>query len=229
MKRAVTWTAAVLGMVLMLTGCAEDTQSRIQMLSDQNQSLMAQNQILGQQRNRLQELLGASEQQLSDFQARLASSMGDADALRTQMATMPVPQEVAPGWTPVPGGAMIAIPGELLFESGKAELRKDAMRRLDSIVSTIQSEYGAKDVIIFGHTDNTPIKKSKWKDNYQLSSERAMAVLRHMMQAGISPRRMVASGCGQYRPRQPNSTEQGRSVNRRVEIYAVELGALLGQ
>ena len=56
-----------------------------------------------------------------------------------------------------------------------------------------------------------------------------MAVLRHMMNGGISPKRMVASGCGQYRPRQPNSSEQGRSVNRRVEIYAVELGALLGQ
>jgi len=67
------------------------------------------------------------------------------------------PEPATPeGWQAVPGGAMIAIEGSVLFASGRAELRREGTSTLDVITSTIQSTYPDKDVYVFGHTDNNP-------------------------------------------------------------------------
>ena len=94
----------------------------------------------------------------------------------------------------VPGGAMIAIPGSVLFSSGKVTLRRDSKSIMSRIASEIQSNFSGKDIYVFGHTDTDPIKKSKWQDNRQLSSERALAVVRHLQSRGVSPSSLVACG-----------------------------------
>jgi chemotaxis protein MotB len=124
---------------------------------------------------------------------------------------------------------MIAIEDDLLFAPGRITLREEARKTLDGIVSTLQGEYGDKDIVIFGHTDDRPIKKSGWDDNWQLSTERALAVTRFLQEHGISASRLVASGCGEHRPRVPNTTEPNRTANRRVEIFAIDPQALTGR
>lgn len=153
----------------------------------------------------------------------LQNARQDADSLRAQLASMPPPvEEPAPGWTAVPGGAMIAIEDSVLFASGKVVLRDEARKTLDAIVSTIRSKYDQKDVLVFGHTDDRPIKKSGWSDNWELSTERALSVVRYLQEHGIPASRLVAAGCGENRPRDPNKSEVSRTANRRVEIYAVD-------
>ncbi len=117
---------------------------------------------------------------------------------------------------------MIAIPGNVLFAPGKATLRKSGKTALESVASAIRGQYGGKDIFVFGHTDDQPIKKSGWKDNFELSSERALSVVRHLKDRGITPSSLVACGAGEYRPRVPNTSDSNRSQNRRVEIFAVD-------
>lgn len=73
-------------------------------------------------------------------------------------------------------------------------------------------------VDVVGHTDSDPIKKSKWKDNWQLSAERALAVLRYLNSKGISSEKIRAVAAGSSRPVASNKSSSGKAQNRRVEI-----------
>ena len=95
---------------------------------------------------------------------------------------------------------MINIEGEVLFRSGKAALRPEARSTLDAIARTLNGEYGDRDVLVYGHTDAQPIKKSRWKDNLELSAQRALSVVRYLQTRSVAPRRLVAGGCGENRP-----------------------------
>jgi len=188
-----------------------------------------QNQALSNQLNRAHADLQRAINERNALNERLAAHMREADSLRAQLANLPEPEPAPPGWTSVPGGGMIAIEDGVLFAPGRNVVRDEAKRTLDGIVSTLQGEYGDKDIVIFGHTDDRPIKKSGWDDNWQLSSERSLAVARFLQEHGVAPNRLVASGCGEYRPRVPNNTEPNRTANRRVEIFAIDPQALTGR
>jgi flagellar motor protein MotB len=210
--------------LILATGC-DDSKQRMAMLEESNQSLLADLQQARTQLTACQESAAACEGELS-------LARGEADMLRNrpaQIVRAPAPQPVQPapvavpqGWTAVPGGAMIAIEGSVLFDSGKVKLRGGAKQSLERLYDVLQSEYSDKDVLVYGHTDNDPIKKSGWKDNYQLSTERALAVVRWLKSRGVSPSRLVACGVGEHRPRVPNSSRNNKAKNRRVEIFALD-------
>ena len=124
---------------------------------------------------------------------------------------------------------MIAIEDRVLFAPGKITLRQEARRTLDAVVSTVQGEYADKDIFVFGHTDDRPIVKSGWTDNWQLSTERALAVARYLRQRAVATPRLVVAGCGEYRPRAANDSEADRAKNRRVQILAVDPELRLGR
>ena len=71
---------------------------------------------------------------------------------------------------------------------------------------------------VVGHTDTDPIKKSKWKDNWELSAQRALSVLRYLVKRGITKEKIQAVGCGESQSIASNSTASGKARNRRVEI-----------
>ena len=200
---------------LAVTGCAATHQQRIAMLEEINKHLT-------ERLNEAQAEVDAADQEQAELDTRLLAALDEADALRLRLEEVPTPAQLAPGWTAVPGGAMIAIEGDILFETGKVVLRGEARRALDGIASTIQSRYADKDILVVGHTDDQPIKKSGWKDNYQLSTERALPVVRHLMAHGVAPARLMAGGCGEHHPRVPNESDANRATNRRVEIFAID-------
>ena len=206
----------VLGVVVGVSGCGEDPKQRITLLENENQQLLDELATLRAQEGTAQRDRDLCEQELASLRA-------DNSALRGRVGELEsVKTEVPEGWTAIPGGAMIAISGEVLFRSGKADLRPEARRVLDQVAQVVNSEYPTKDVLVYGHTDNMPISKSGWKDNYELSAQRALAVVRHLQGRGVAPSRLVAGGCGEHRPTAPNTTPQSRAKNRRVEIYVLE-------
>lgn len=115
-------------------------------------------------------------------------------------------------------GLVITFVAEVLFDSGKAELRKEAHPILDKVASVIKEKVPDRNVGIEGHTDNQPIKYSGWKSNWELSAARATTVLHYLEDSGINPRKLQATGFGEYRPVASNDTEEGKQQNRRVEI-----------
>ena len=119
---------------------------------------------------------------------------------------------------PSKGTITVTLPNAILFDSGKAELKRATSRELDHIRSVLRDKYAGKQVDVVGHTDTDPIKKSKWKDNWELSAQRALSVLRYLVKRGISEKDIQAVGCGESQPIASNSTASGKAKNRRVEI-----------
>ncbi len=119
-------------------------------------------------------------------------------------------------------GLVITVVGDLLFDSGKAKIKKEGYPILDKVSSILKDELSSYSVGIEGHTDNQPIRHSKWKSNWELSTGRALSVLHYMVnERGISPERLSAIGYGEYRPVSSNDTVEGRHSNRRVEIVVM--------
>ena len=211
--KAGMWIMSALA--LASVGCAANQQQRITTLERTNRNLT-------ERLNRTQNVLSSGERERSQIDQRLLAAIGEVESLRAQLEDRPIPDSVPAGWTPVPGGAMISIEGNILFTPGQPKLRTEARRILDSVVSALRGNYADKDILVFGHTDDTPIRKSGWKDNYELSAQRALSVVRYLGENGLPFERLIACGCGEHRPRVANQSDADRSKNRRVEIFAID-------
>ncbi|GHC32879.1 OmpA/MotB family protein [Aidingimonas halophila] len=113
-------------------------------------------------------------------------------------------------------GISLRVEDHLLFESGSGELIGSGEGLVDELVSIIERYEG--EVSIEGHTDSRPINTESFPSNWELSSARAMAILRYLEAAGIEPTRLRAVGFGETRPLASNETAEGRERNRRVEV-----------
>lgn len=104
-----------------------------------------------------------------------------------------------------------------LFPSGVATVDAKSYPYLDEIVNIAQkSSFSIK---VEGHTDNVPVSLPKFPSNWELSTSRAVNVLRYLLEkGGIPAERLTAVGFGQYRPIVSNDTPEGREKNRRIEI-----------
>ena len=115
-------------------------------------------------------------------------------------------------------GVVIRINSPILFDLGKARLKPQAFPILDKIVDLTKD--WPNSIQIEGHTDDLPIHTAQFPSNWDLSTARAMSVLRYFLHTGlISPQRLSAAGYGEYHPLVPNSSPANRAKNRRVEIY----------
>ena len=116
-------------------------------------------------------------------------------------------------------GIVITFVAEVLFDSGKADLKPDGKNMLKKVASVIKQEVANNEIGVEGHTDNVPIEHSGWKSNWELSTARATSVLHYLISdCGLAPDKLSATGYGEYRPVKSNNTKVGRQANRRVEI-----------
>ena len=127
---------------------------------------------------------------------------------------------------PAAGTVTVTLENSLLFDSGKAMLKKATSTELDHIRSVLRDKYAGKQVDVVGHTDSDPIRKTKdqWQDNLELSAQRALSVARYMIRKGMSEDKVRAVGCGESRPVASNASSAGKAKNRRVEIVVYVRG-----
>jgi chemotaxis protein MotB len=115
-------------------------------------------------------------------------------------------------------GLVVTFLAEVLFDSGKAKIRSGAHDVLDKVAKVMNEKISGRNIAVEGYTDNEPIKKSGWKSNWELSTARATSVLHYLEERGLEPKKLQATGYGEYRPVASNDTVEGRQKNRRVEI-----------
>ncbi len=114
-------------------------------------------------------------------------------------------------------GIAFQIDDSLLFGSGRADLRPKSHPVLDRLAAFLAKFH--QDVEITGHTDALPMSSVRFPSNWELSAARAIAVARHIQARGIDPRRIRATGFGEFRPVADNDSAEGRARNRRVELF----------
>jgi chemotaxis protein MotB len=119
------------------------------------------------------------------------------------------------------GKIYVSMSDKLLFKSGKADVEprgKEALKQLSDALN----KNPEIQVLIEGHTDNVPIKTSVYRDNWDLSSARAISVVRILSEENkVKAERITASGKAEFSPVATNDTPEGRAKNRRTEIILV--------
>jgi len=116
------------------------------------------------------------------------------------------------------GKVVIRIPGDVMFENGQVELSPEGKKILVELKDVLIKKHDQK-INIVGHTDDLPMRAgARFKDNWEISSLRAVYVLRYLMQLGIAQERLTATGLADLEPLYPNNTADNRARNRRVEL-----------
>jgi len=120
-------------------------------------------------------------------------------------------------------GVHIVINDSIFFSPGSDMLKENFQAVLKAIGKVIAQKSDKYNVEIEGHTDNSPIRTARFPSNWELSSSRALNVVKYFIaEFGIPPKIFSASGYGEYRAVADNRTAAGRSKNRRVEIFIVK-------
>ncbi|PWV97387.1 chemotaxis protein MotB [Paenibacillus cellulosilyticus] len=113
---------------------------------------------------------------------------------------------------------LITISDNALFASGSAVIKPDS-KKLGQAISKMLKQYPGYEIIVAGHTDNQPISNSEFRNNWELSSQRALNFMEILLtSSSLDPTLISSTGYGEYRPLDTNKTEAGRAKNRRVEV-----------
>ncbi len=208
-----------------------DALAKVEML---NQQLAA----LRLQLAAIEEALSASEAKDKDNQAKIAD-LGQ----RLNVALAKKVQELAryrsdffgklkealgnrPDFEVV--GDRFVFASDVLFDSGSAELKPEATPQLDKLADALKQLENQipSDIAwvmrIDGHTDIHPIATPEFPSNWELSSARAISVVRYLMQQGVPPNRLVAAGFGEFQPIDPATSDEALRKNRRIELKLTE-------
>lgn len=115
------------------------------------------------------------------------------------------------------GRMVLVLPNDVLFDSGKAELKPHGKETLTAVAEVLVT-LDKRRFQVAGHTDDAPIRYSGFPSNWELSTARALAVVNLLTKSGMRPETLSAAGYGQFDPVQPNDTAENKAKNRRTEI-----------
>jgi len=116
------------------------------------------------------------------------------------------------------GKVYVSMSDKLLFKSGSAAVEDKGKEAIKTLAEVLIKNPEI-DVLIEGHTDNVPMKSAKYQDNWALSADRALSIVRMLSdENGVNPKRLEAAGRGEFYPKATNETAEGRAKNRRTEI-----------
>jgi chemotaxis protein MotB len=200
-----------------------DCNAKVKDLNDQKTSLLNENSLvtndlktlsteskmtIAEQAKRLKKLQDMIQAQ-KDVMSRLKNSIADAmNRYKTDELNVYIKD----------GNVYVSLAEKLLFKSGSDVVDPKGKEALKSLAQVINN---TKDiaVMIEGHTDNVPIKTKLFKDNWDLSTARAISIVRILtIDNGFDSRRITASGKGEFHPIKDNDTVEGRAGNRRTEV-----------
>ena len=113
------------------------------------------------------------------------------------------------------------ISDDLLFSTGEAQLQPRSLPVLRKVSHLLATSRIPNDVRVEGNTDDVPISTPEFRSNWELSTARADAVLQQLLVLGVPANRLAVAGYGDQRPVVPNTTADGRQLNRRVDLVVL--------
>lgn len=170
----------------------------------------------------MQQALAELEQRKRAAEARVAEFRSLIDRFKPLMDAGRLRVKI------VDGRMVVELATDVLFESGKADLSDDGVEAIQEVTGLL---VGIPDrrFQIEGHTDNVPIKTSRFPSNWELAAARAITVVTTMISAGMPPERVSGASYGEFKPTAPNDSDAGKAHNRRIEIVVVpDLSSLPG-
>lgn len=166
----------------------------------------------------LEEALEASRAELDELRrarAQTEERLNEYRNLASRLASM-----VESGQLTVKireGRMVIELADNILFDSGRTDIKEDGRLALQELAAVLQ-EVDDRNFLVAGHTDNVPISSGRFSSNWELSTARAVEVVKFLQEQGVDPTNLAAAGYGEFDPVADNEDREARALNRRIEI-----------
>jgi len=212
-------------------GLASDALAEVELLNQQLGALRRQLAVLSDALEASEDRQRESKTQIADLGRRLNSALAQRvqelarfrseffGRLRTILSQRSDIRIV---------GDRFVFQSEVLFPKGSASINPaglEEIAKLAAAIAELETEIPSDIAWVLrvdGHTDNDPIRSAAFQSNWELSSARAIAVVRLLIDNGVSPDRLVAAGFGEFQPIDPGESEEAKARNRRIELKLTE-------
>ena len=212
-------------------GIASDALAEVELLNQQLGALRRQLAVLSDALEAAEERQRESKTQIADLGQRLNSALAQRvqelarfrseffGRLRTILSQRSDIRIV---------GDRFVFQSEVLFPKGSASINPaglEEIAKLAAAITELETEIPSDIAWVLrvdGHTDNDPIRSAAFQSNWELSAARAIAVVRLLIDNGVSPDRLVAAGFGEFQPIDPGDSEEAKARNRRIELKLTE-------
>ena len=212
-------------------GIASDALAQVELLNQQLGALRRQIAILNEALEASEERQRESKTQIADLGRRLNSALAQRvqelarfrseffGRLRTILSQRSDIRIV---------GDRFVFQSEVLFPKGSASINPAGVQeiaKLAAAITELETEIPSDIAWVLrvdGHTDDDPIRSAAFQSNWELSAARAIAVVRLLIDNGVSPNRLVAAGFGEFQPIDPGDSEEAKARNRRIELKLTE-------
>lgn len=193
------------------TALVGQLSAKLESLGQNVQQLTSEKGALSAGLNEAKERLEELRRQKAAAEARAATFRGLVQRLKAMIDAGTIKVTIRNG------RMLLALPNDVLFDSGKTAVKEDGKTALREVAQVLASITDRR-FVVAGHTDNVPIKTSRFPSNWELSTARAVEVTRLLIESGMNPDVLAAAGYGEFDPVAPNDTNENKAQNRRIEI-----------
>ncbi len=174
-----------------------------QLTQKQAQLTEQQKKLLGQVAE-LKRMRAAAEKRSADYRSLIEKlkKMMDAGTLQVKVRK---------------GNMVVQMASDVVFSPASTSIKPDARDAILELAATLATFEGRRFLVV-GHSDATPIRSARFPSNWELSSQRAVGVVKVMIEAGVKAEMLTAAGAAEFDPLVDNETQENRTTNRRVEI-----------
>ncbi|HVU04339.1 MAG TPA: OmpA family protein [Polyangiaceae bacterium] len=205
---------------------AQYLQTRLDGATAETQELRRELERLGKNAEALLSTKGALSGELADAKARLeelrrAQAAADARAALFKNLAERLHKMVDAGALAVTlrdGRMVLQLPTDILFDSGQTVIKPEGKETLSQVGAILGGFFPTRRFQVAGNTDDVPIQTARFPSNWELSTGRAVEVVRFLVAHGMKPENLAAAGYGEFDPVAPNATPEGKAKNRRIEI-----------
>jgi len=185
--------------------------ARLTALGENVEDLQGQNSRLSGQNARLQQALEELRERERQARTRLDTFRNLIERFRSMIESGQLRVRI------VRNRMVVELPEGILFDSGRAGLKERGQETLAEVAGVL-AQIENRSFQIAGHTDNVPIRNRRFRNNWELSTRRAVTVTRYLISQGVPANRVSAAGYADTEPTASNDTPEGRAQNRRIEI-----------
>lgn len=206
-----------------LTEENQTLQQKIAELEGQIAKLNTDIKVLEDQNADLARKAGATQEELKALRAEKAKRMAELQVYKDLFGKLKA--LVDAGTIQVEfrkGRLVVKLASSILFDSGKTELKPEGQTALSQLATALKS-LNDREFLVAGHTDNVPIKTARFKNNWDLSTARAVEVVQFLITQGMTSSNIGAAGYGENDPVADNKDEAGKAQNRRIEVILMPL------
>lgn len=207
------------------------TMDRVKALEGQNAELAS---TLESEKNRLngeisaiRKDLDATKGQMNQLQSKLSMTEAELAKIKAEIDGIFAAYKQSGLSMEQRGGRLYVVTAPMTYSSGSSRLTRDQRKALDEMAMTLKNNPEVK-ILVEGHTDDKKFSADSGMDNWQLSVNRSMAVVRYLLRKGVNPNQVAAVGRGENSPEGDNTTKEGRAQNRRTVVSPdVNVGGLM--